>query len=88
MMPKLEDLTAELEQLAPLRLAAAWDNVGLLVAAGRPTIERLMTCLTLTPAVAREAVAERADLVVSHHPLPFRPVSRITGDTTTGSVLS
>jgi dinuclear metal center YbgI/SA1388 family protein len=86
-MPTLVDVIAELEQLAPPRLAADWDNVGLLVGTRRPVIGRLMTCLTLTPHVAREAVAERADLVVSHHPLPFRPVKRITGDTATGSVL-
>lgn len=87
MMPTLADVIAELEQLAPLRLAADWDNVGLLVGTGRTTIGRLMTCLTLTPDVAREAVAEGADLVVSHHPLPFRPVGRITSETATGTVL-
>jgi len=86
-MPNLEDVITALEQLAPPRLAAEWDNVGLLVGTARPTITRLMTCLTLTPEVAREAVAEQADLVVSHHPLPFRPVKRITDDTATGGVL-
>ena len=87
MMPSLDDVIAELEQLAPLRLAADWDNVGLLVGTGRTTIDRLMTCLTLTPDVAREAVADGADLVVSPHPLPFRPVGRITAETATGTVL-
>jgi putative NIF3 family GTP cyclohydrolase 1 type 2 len=46
-----------------------------------------MTCLTLTPAVAEEAVRERIDLVVTHHPLPFRPVARVTADTAPGRVL-
>jgi dinuclear metal center YbgI/SA1388 family protein len=87
MMTNLKDVITALEQLAPPRLAAEWDNVGLLVGTARPTITRLMTCLTLTPEVAREAVAEQADLVVSHHPLPFRPVKRITNETATGSVL-
>jgi len=86
-MPSLPDVIAELEQLAPPRLAADWDNVGLLVARCRPTVSRLMTCLTLTPAVAQEAVDGQADLVVSHHPLPFRPVQRITAETATGEVL-
>lgn len=86
-MPSIERVIAELESLAPLRLAAEWDTVGLLVGSRRPAIERLMTCLTLTPTVAREAVREAADMVVSHHPLPFRPVGRITDATPTGSVL-
>jgi dinuclear metal center YbgI/SA1388 family protein len=37
--------------------------------------------------VATEAVRENADMVVTHHPLPFRPVPRITADTSTGRVL-
>ena len=86
-MPTINDVTAALEQIAPLRLAADWDSVGLLVGSSRPRIARVMTCLSLTPEVAGEAVREQADLVVTHHPLPFRPVPRITADTSTGRVL-
>ena len=86
-MPTLEAVTAALEHLAPLRLAASWDSVGLLVAPRREAIARVLTCLTLTPEVAAEAVRERADLIVSHHPLPFRPVPRITPATGPGRVL-
>lgn len=80
-------VTAELERIAPLRLAADWDAVGLLVGSRRPSIARVLTCLTLTPAVADEAAREHVDLVVAHHPLPFRPVARVTADTAPGRVL-
>jgi dinuclear metal center YbgI/SA1388 family protein len=86
-MPALPDVVSALERIAPLRLAAEWDSVGLLVAPRGPEVRRVVTCLTLTPEVAAEAAAERADLVVTHHPLPFRPVGRITPDTPTGRVL-
>jgi len=86
-MTSIDRVIAELESIAPLRLAAEWDAVGLLVGTRRESVDRVMTCLTLTPIVAREAVRERADLVVTHHPLPFRPVGRITDDTATGEVL-
>ena len=86
-MPTLAAVTSELDRLAPLRLAADWDTVGLLVEPARPTVDRVLTCLSLTPAVAAESVRERADLVVTHHPLPFRPVERITADSGTGRVL-
>jgi dinuclear metal center YbgI/SA1388 family protein len=86
-MADLAAVTAALEHLAPLRLAATWDAVGLLVAPRRGLVGRVMTCLTLTPEVAAEAVRERVDLVVSHHPLPFRPVARITAATGPGRVL-
>jgi len=86
-MPSLDAVTVALESLAPLRLAADWDAVGLLVAPRRPAIDRVLACLTLTPAVAAVAIAEDVDLVVSHHPLPFRPVARVTPATGTGRVL-
>lgn len=86
-MPTLRAVIEALETIAPLRLAADWDSVGLLVGTHRPQIDRLMTCLSLTPEVAAEAVREQAEMVVTHHPLPFRPVPRITTDTATGRVL-
>lgn len=86
-MPTLNDVTAALRQIAPLQLAADWDAVGLLVGSRRETCERVMTCLTLTADVAEEAAREQADLVVTHHPLPFRPIARITDDTPYGRVL-
>lgn len=86
-MAALDVVTSALEGIAPLRLAADWDAVGLLVSPRRSAVERVMTCLTLTAEVAAEAVRERVDLVVSHHPLPFRPLARITGDGGPGRVL-
>jgi len=86
-MPTISDVTLALESIAPLRLAADWDVVGLLVGSRRPRICRVMTCLSLTGDVAVEAVREQADLVVTHHPLPFRPVAKITDDSPTGRVL-
>jgi dinuclear metal center YbgI/SA1388 family protein len=86
-MPSLPDVVAALERIAPGRLAAEWDSVGLLVAPRDAAVRRVLTCLTLTPEVAAEAVREGIDLVVTHHPLPFRPIGRLTPETGTGRVL-
>lgn len=86
-MASLDRVTAELDRIAPLRLAADWDSVGLLVSPRREAMARVMTCLSLTAAVADEADRERVDLVVTHHPLPFRPVARVTADAPVGRVL-
>ena len=83
----LSDLCDFLDNFAPPRLAADWDNVGLLVGDRRQAVSRVMTCLTVTPAVAAEAIRERADAIVTHHPLPFRPLTRITADEPTGRLL-
>ena len=83
----LDAVCGVLAGLAPLRLAESWDNVGLLVGDRQGTVHRIMTCLTITPNVVDEAVAERADLIITHHPLPFKPLSRITTDNVVGSML-
>jgi dinuclear metal center YbgI/SA1388 family protein len=76
-----------LGEIAPLELAEEWDNVGLLVGDRGRGLERLMTCLTITPTTAVEAIERRADLIVAHHPLPFHPVSQLTTDSTVGGLL-
>ncbi|MEM8946674.1 MAG: Nif3-like dinuclear metal center hexameric protein [Planctomycetota bacterium] len=86
-MPTIGDVANVLEQFAPTALAEDWDNVGLLV--GDPTwpVRRVTTCLTVTPQSVAEAVREKADLVVAHHPLPFQPLKSITTATTPGRLL-
>jgi dinuclear metal center YbgI/SA1388 family protein len=86
-MTDVETIADFLEQFAPRRLAEDWDNVGLLVGDRSRTVERLMTCLTITPSTAAEAVDAGVDLLVTHHPLPFRPLKRLTSDTPGGRML-
>jgi dinuclear metal center YbgI/SA1388 family protein len=83
----VDDVARFLDSFAPTHLAAEWDNVGLLVGDRSRPAARVMTCLTVTPAVVDEAIAERVDLVVAHHPLPFRPLKSITTDTHSGSLV-
>jgi dinuclear metal center YbgI/SA1388 family protein len=86
-MIALQDVVEYLEAFAPHHLAEEWDNVGLLVGAADAQVGRIMTCLTVTPESAAEAIQQQVDLVVTHHPLPFRPLKRITTDTNEGRML-
>ncbi len=86
-MIRTADVNHFISQLAPLELAEDWDNVGLLVGDSAATVQRVMTCLTITPESAREAIDAKADLIVTHHPLPFRPLKRLTTDDPTGKIL-
>lgn len=86
-MMKLNEIMLALERIAPLRLAADWDSVGLLVGNHTATIKNVLVCLTLTEAVAQEAIQKKIDLIVSHHPLPFQPVAKITDGSPTGRIL-
>ncbi len=76
-----------LDRFAPRELAADWDNVGLLLGESSAPAERIMACLTVTPESASEAIAERANLIVTHHPILFRGVKRLTDATAEGRML-
>jgi dinuclear metal center YbgI/SA1388 family protein len=86
-MPSVAVAAEYLDQFAPRSLAAQWDNVGLLL--GDPAVEvrRILTCLTVTPESAAEAIADGAQLIVSHHPILFRPIQQLTTDTPEGRML-
>src|SRR5262245_32088073 len=86
-MPTVGTIADHLDAFAPPRLAADWDNVGLLVGDRDAEVRRLVTCLTVTPEVADEAAADAAQLIVTHHPVLFRPAKRLTTATAEGRML-
>ncbi len=72
-----------LGQIAPVRLAAEWDNVGLLVGSARWPCRRALVTVDLTPLVLNEARKLKCDLIVSYHPPIFKPVkSMLAGEWT------
>lgn len=83
----IDSICQALAEIAPLDLAESWDNVGLLVGDRSRSIEKAITCLTVTPSVVQEAIDGQAGLIVTHHPIPFRPLARITCDSITGQTL-
>src|SRR5687767_10793122 len=86
-MPRIRDLVAWLDSFAPAGLGESWDNLGLLLGDRDAETSKALTCLTLTPDVADEAIRGGAGLVVTHHPILFRPVKRLTSDTAEGAML-
>ncbi|MEM6799273.1 MAG: Nif3-like dinuclear metal center hexameric protein [Planctomycetota bacterium] len=86
-MATVDEIVQLLAGIAPPRLAEEWDNVGLLVGDRGDSCLKVMTCLTITPDSAAEAIDCGADLIVSHHPLPFRPLKRLTTDVIEGRLL-
>lgn len=89
-VPALDEVLDLLHEIAPLELAAEWDNVGLLLHPARESdrVARCLLTIDLTDAVVREAHAFGADLVVSYHPPIFRPLSRLdVADPTQARVL-
>jgi len=86
-MPTVSEVCEYLDQLAPVDLAEDWDNVGLLIGRRSSEVRRMMTCLTLTPDVASEAVEQCVQLVVSHHPVLFRGAKKISDQSIEGQMI-
>ena len=79
MAVKVQQVLEILEQIAPPELACSWDNVGLLVDAGRP-VTSIMTALDITADVVCDAAESGCELIVSHHPVIFDPLRRVTAE--------
>lgn len=86
-MPTVATVVDFLDRFAPREGAAEWDNVGLLLGEWSAAVERIMTCLTVTPESAAEAIAGQANLIVTHHPIFFRGVKRLTDATAEGRMI-
>ena len=74
----LNDFIDIMNKLAPQETALGFDNVGLIIGTDRKQIKRVLVALDCTLAVALEAVEIGADLVLTHHPLLFSAVKRIS----------
>ena len=77
---KIRQITGALEEFAPLALQDGYDNAGLQIGLAEDAeATGALLCLDVTEAVLDEAVRQGCNLVVSHHPLLFRPLKQIAG---------
>jgi len=83
-MTTVADIVAAVDRLAPFALAESWDNVGLLLGDAARPVRRVLVCLDMGEAVCEEAERRRAEVVLSHHPLLFKDVNRLTAETRHG----
>ena len=76
---RIKDIANALEMFAPLPLQEGFDNAGLQVGLTEAEVAGVLLCLDVTEKVVDEAVASGCNLIVSHHPLIFSPLKKITG---------
>lgn len=87
MSVRCETIIAFMEKLAPSYLAEPWDNVGLQIGSKDATVKNVMIALDATEAVVDEAIAKEVDLIITHHPLIFKPLKNITMENATGRII-
>ena len=79
-MPTVGDILNFIETLAPRELKMDWDNVGLNCGSRTAPVRKILLALDPFEHVCREAADWNADLLVTHHPLIFRPLPMVTDD--------
>jgi len=75
------------EKIAPRELSEKWDSVGLLVGSPLKEVKKILIALDVTQEVVNEAVREKVDMIVSHHPIIFKPLSNVREDNPIGNIL-
>ena len=76
---KIKELTSFLEQKYPLGSQADFDNCGLITGNANDEITSVLVSLDCTEEIIDEAISLGANMVVSHHPIVFRGLKKITG---------
>ena len=76
----VKDIYDYLDSIAPFDTAAEWDNCGLTIGSFSKEVKKIYLALDVTSEVIENALSFGADLVITHHPLIFAPVSQILSD--------
>ncbi len=84
---RVVDIIEVMEGVAPSRLAEEWDNCGLQVGHLHWAVDKIWIALDPLPSVIQAAVQNRVDLVISHHPLIFKPLKSIDLETVVGQTI-
>jgi len=74
---KISDITQCIEKIAPLNIQESYDNCGLLIGHPDDDVHKILLCLDVTEEILQEAIAEKCDLIISHHPMIFFGVKKI-----------
>ncbi len=84
---KVKDVTRVIEEFAPLSIQEGWDNSGLCVGSPDAPVTSVLLGLDCTPALVDEAVECGADMIVTHHPLIFSGLKKITPEDQVGEAV-
>lgn len=77
-MTTISEIYKFIDKIAPFNTAMDFDNVGLLVESSEREIKNAVVSLDITPATIRQAKNLGAQLIISHHPVIFKPLRRLS----------
>ena len=84
---KVKEIISVIESFAPLSIQESWDNSGLCVGSPEDEVTSVLMGLDCTPQLVDEAIACGADMIITHHPLIFSGLKKITPDNQVGAAV-
>lgn len=79
-MATVKDIYDFIDNIAPFDTQEDWDNSGLLVGDQDNTVEKIIFALDITTDVINQAIECGANLVITHHPIIFKPIADVLSD--------
>ena len=76
---QVREITGHIESFAPLSYQESYDNAGLQTGHPDQEVSAVLICIDITDAVIEEALRLEANLIISHHPLIFKDLKKLTG---------
>ncbi len=81
---KYENLIKLIEDIAPLENIPQWDNSGVQIHTGKKDMGSVLVCLEINRDIIAEAAEKKADMIITHHPLIFGGLDKVSADGHTG----
>jgi len=75
---KVSNIISHLNKFANPGLAYSWDNVGFQLGDANCEVHKILLSLDVTENAIDKAIAEKCDMIISHHPFIFKPIKKIT----------
>jgi len=79
----IKEITDYLEKIAPINVQESYDNTGLLIGSPNNNINKTLITLDVTEEVINEAIKEKCELIIAHHPVIFKGLKKLTGSNLT-----
>lgn len=86
-MYTVKQLVDSCHQLAPPHLAESYDNVGLLIGNATDRVDKVLCALDLNEEVIKEAIDNKAQCIITHHPFLFKSIKKIDTTTAQGKII-
>jgi dinuclear metal center YbgI/SA1388 family protein len=83
----IKELIDQIDKIIPLNRSESWDNTGLIVGENEMPVSNICLTLDATPEVIDQAADLKCNVIITHHPLIFKPISSIDTSTLVGAAI-